>query len=250
MRSWPPHCGRRARALGLLRDAHRILSGEGGLERPGEIVEACVRGAADALLKLPGAPKNPVGLQSAAKGLLAAVYVFGSSPAGHTALGRRAPAGGPDWEPVAEAAEVLRGEILNPGGRPRRRARGIAERMTGLRLGTAQDNALKAWGALYSKASGTLHGTGAEEGRPAHLYTELLNLTQELLVPLPGRAARVLELAALTDPGPDLVADNQGRLDAAAGEVGWLLRIVRDDPQDEADELLRWMSVVYDRLRS
>ncbi|MFJ6492015.1 hypothetical protein [Streptomyces californicus] len=84
------------RALGLLRDAHRILSGEGGLERPGEIVEACVRSAADALLKLPGAPKNPVGLQSAAKGLLAAVDVFGSSPAGHTALGRRAPAGGPD----------------------------------------------------------------------------------------------------------------------------------------------------------
>ncbi|MFJ6492016.1 hypothetical protein [Streptomyces californicus] len=79
--------------------------------------------------------------------------------------------------------------------------------MTGLRLGAAQDNALKAWGALYSKASGTLHGAGAEEGRPAHLYTELLNLTQELLVPLPGRAARVLELAALTDPGPDLVAE-------------------------------------------
>ncbi|WP_405191712.1 hypothetical protein OG473_39260 [Streptomyces anulatus] len=195
------------RALGLLRDAHRILSGAGGLERPGEIVEACVRSAADALLKLPGAPKNPVGLQSAAKGLLAAVDAFGSSPAGRTALGRRAPAGGPNWEPVAEAAEVLRGEILNPGGRSRRQARGIAERMTGLQLGAAQDKALKAWGALYSKASGTLHGAGAEEGRPAHLYTELLNLTQELLVPLPGRAARVLELAALTDPGPDDAAE-------------------------------------------
>ncbi|MER6017719.1 hypothetical protein [Streptomyces anulatus] len=195
------------RALGLLRDAHRILSGAGGLERPGEIVEACVRSAADALLKLPGAPKNPVGLQPAAKGLLAAVDAFVSSPAGHTALGRRAPAGGPDWEPVAEAAEVLRGEIRNPGGRPRRQARGIAERMTGLRLGAAQDKALNAWGALYSKASGTLHGAGAEEGRPAHLYTELLNLAQELLVPLPGRAARVLELAALTDPGPDDAAE-------------------------------------------
>ncbi|MFD0042700.1 hypothetical protein ACFVIZ_34240 [Streptomyces anulatus] len=31
------------RALGLLRDAHRILSGGDGLERPGEIVEARVR---------------------------------------------------------------------------------------------------------------------------------------------------------------------------------------------------------------
>ncbi|MFD8233041.1 hypothetical protein ACWC24_40950 [Streptomyces sp. NPDC001443] len=38
-----------ARALGLAGDAHRILSGVSGLERPGEIVEACVRSAADAL---------------------------------------------------------------------------------------------------------------------------------------------------------------------------------------------------------
>ncbi len=195
------------RALGLLRDAHRILSGEGGLERPGEIVEACVRSAADALLKLPGAPKNPAGLQSAAKGLLAAVDAFGRTSAGRTAPERQAPAPSAGWEPVAEAAEVLRGEIQSPGGRPRRQARGIAERLTGLRLGTAQDKALNAWGALYSKASGTLHGAGAEEDRPARLYTELLHVARELLVPLPGRAARVLELAALTDPGPHDAAD-------------------------------------------
>ncbi|MGW0564447.1 hypothetical protein ACWDZ4_28550 [Streptomyces sp. NPDC003016] len=191
------------RALGLLRDAHRILSGAGGLERPGEIVEACVRSAADALLKLPGAPKNPAGLQSAAKDLLAAVDALGPPPAGSTAPGRQAPAGSPDWELVAQAAEVLRGEIRNPGGHKRRQARGIAERLTGLRLGAAQDKALDTWGALYSKASGSLHGAGAEEARPARLYTELLHAAGELLVPLPGRAARVLELTALTDPGPD-----------------------------------------------
>ncbi|MFI7236966.1 hypothetical protein [Streptomyces cyaneofuscatus] len=185
------------RALGLLRDAHRILSGPGGLERPGEIVEACVRSAADALLKLPGAPKEPPGLQSAAKDLLAAV----------DASGRRAPAGSPGWEPVAEAAEALRGEIQKPGGHRRRQARGIAERLTGLRLGTAQDKALNAWGALYSTASGTLHGAGAEEDRPTQLYTELLHATRELLVPLPGRAPRVLELTALTDPGPHDAAE-------------------------------------------
>ncbi|MDP5315569.1 hypothetical protein [Streptomyces poriferorum] len=195
------------RALGLLRDAHQILSSDSGLERPGEIVEACVRSAADALLKLPGAPKNPAGLQSAATGLLAAVDAFGSPHAGSTAPGRQAPAGSPDWEPVAEAAEVLRGEIQSPGGHRRRQARGIAERLTGLRLGAAQDKALDTWGALYSKASGTLHGAGAEEARPARLYTELLHAARELLVPLPGRAARVLELTALTDPGPDDAAE-------------------------------------------
>ncbi|WP_218108023.1 hypothetical protein [Streptomyces sp. EN27] len=195
------------RALGLLRDAHRILSGAGGLERPGEIVEACVRSAADALLKLPGAPKEPPGLQSAAKGLLAAVDAFGPSPAGRKASGRRAPAPSSGWEPVAEAAEALRGEIQKPGGHRRRQARGIAERLTSLRLGAAQDKALNAWGALYSTASGTLHGAGAEEDRPAHLYTQLHHLARELLAPLPGRAARVLELTALTDPGPDDAAD-------------------------------------------
>lgn len=48
------------RALGLLRDARRILAGT-GLERPQEIAESCLRGAADALLNLPGAPAAPVG---------------------------------------------------------------------------------------------------------------------------------------------------------------------------------------------
>ncbi|WP_141658570.1 hypothetical protein [Streptomyces mutabilis] len=59
------------RALGLLRDARRVLDGI-GLERPAEVAESCLRGAADALLSLPGAP-DAVGLKSAAKDLLAAV---------------------------------------------------------------------------------------------------------------------------------------------------------------------------------
>ncbi|MFN1193199.1 hypothetical protein ACK03K_33590 [[Kitasatospora] papulosa] len=56
------------RALGLLRDARRVLDGI-GLERPGEVAEACLRGAADALLSLPGAPSRGVGLKTAAAGL-------------------------------------------------------------------------------------------------------------------------------------------------------------------------------------
>ncbi|MFD3424291.1 hypothetical protein, partial [Streptomyces decoyicus] len=62
------------RALGLLRDARRVLAGS-GLEQPGEVAEACVRSAADALLRLPGAPDGPepVGLRSAARNLLAAL---------------------------------------------------------------------------------------------------------------------------------------------------------------------------------
>ncbi|MER0476780.1 hypothetical protein ABR737_00135 [Streptomyces sp. Edi2] len=52
------------RALGLLDDARRILAGA-GLERPAEVAESCLRGAADALLGLPGA-LVAVGLKSAA----------------------------------------------------------------------------------------------------------------------------------------------------------------------------------------
>lgn len=59
------------RALDLLRDARRVLAGA-GLERLAEVAESCLRGAADALLSLPGVP-DAVGLKSAAKGLLAAV---------------------------------------------------------------------------------------------------------------------------------------------------------------------------------
>ncbi|WP_327216509.1 hypothetical protein [Streptomyces cyaneofuscatus] len=55
------------RALGLLRDAHRVLAGA-GFVRPAEVAAACVRSAADALLGLPGAPVT-VGLKPAAEGL-------------------------------------------------------------------------------------------------------------------------------------------------------------------------------------
>lgn len=79
-----------ARALGLLRDARRVLAGA-GLERPGEVAESCLRGAADALLSLPGAPVV-VGLRSAAEALLEAVEV-GFAPAGPAAAAAAADAG-------------------------------------------------------------------------------------------------------------------------------------------------------------
>ncbi|MFE3632333.1 hypothetical protein [Streptomyces goshikiensis] len=202
-----------ARALGLARDAHRILSGAGGLERPGEIVEACVRSAAEVLLKLPGAPKDAAGLQSAAKDLLRAVDALSAPVAGSAETDE---AERVQWETVRGAAEVLRGEIHRPGGQHRRKARGIAERFMGLRLGAAQDTALDVWGDLYSKSSGTLHGAGAEEDRPARLYADLLAAARELLVPLPGRAARVLELTELQDPGEKEVAELAGWADPRA----------------------------------
>ncbi|NEB07209.1 hypothetical protein, partial [Streptomyces sp. SID13726] len=75
-----------ARALDLLEDARRILAGD-FLRRPAEVAESCLRGAADALLGLPGAPVV-VGLKSAAAALLEAVDTLPGpaatpSPAAH-----------------------------------------------------------------------------------------------------------------------------------------------------------------------
>ncbi|MEV7060905.1 hypothetical protein AB0N95_36310 [Streptomyces microflavus] len=197
------------RALGLLRDTHRILTGT-GLERPGEIAESCLRGAAEALLKLPGlpelsdAPDTKVGLKTVAQRLLNAVtglpaftqpaHIPGMSPLASQAA----------WDRVRSAAEVLQRELDRPsGGNHAGRAAEIAERLMGVKLGAAQEEALGVWGEVYHKASRTLHGRPAEVGRPALLYVQLLAAVRELLVPLPDRAARVLQLAALQHPGPE-----------------------------------------------
>ncbi|MEV5383010.1 hypothetical protein [Streptomyces sp. NPDC052721] len=102
---------------------------------------------------------------------------------------------------LREAAEVLRGQLKRPGGWHQARAAGIAERLMGVPLGAAQEEALSVWGEVYGMASGTLHGGIADPARAAALYRGLLAAARELLVPLPGRAGRVLELAALRQPG-------------------------------------------------
>ncbi|MGW3990915.1 hypothetical protein [Streptomyces sp. NPDC004830] len=193
-----------ARALGLLRDAHRML-GDEGYERQAEIAETCVRGAAEALLKLPGSRKDgePVGLKSAARALLDAVDAYqppGEEPA--AGEGRRKKRRRRDPQAalrrIREAAQALRPELERPGGYHRRRAMGVAERLMGQRLGAAQESALDAWGKLYSGTSDVLHGGPSSQARAR--YRQVLRLAREVFVPLPGRAADVLELTVLPSP--------------------------------------------------
>ncbi|WP_329020286.1 hypothetical protein [Streptomyces sp. NBC_01601] len=253
------------RALGLLQDARQILAGD-FLQRPAEVAESCLRGVADALLSLPGAPVA-VGLKSAAAGLLDAVDAFPGPPAEDVAGQDPAPAAepsdpvgldttaregtaGPDdtaprsapaaadvrpavapleragaagtcgaglqWATVREAAEVLRGQLVRPGGFHRARAAGIAERLTGIALGSAQERALEVWGEVYGQTSGTLHGGAADPARAAAVYGQVLAAARELLVPLPGRATRVLELAALAGPGEEEAREMAGWADPRA----------------------------------
>ncbi|WP_127455124.1 hypothetical protein [Streptomyces sp. B29(2018)] len=69
---------------------------------------------------------------------------------------------------------------------------------------------------MYGKTSGALHGAGAGPARAGVLYGEVLAAARELLVPLPGRAARVLQLAALADPGETEVLELAGWADPRA----------------------------------
>ncbi|MEV5730184.1 hypothetical protein AB0N50_30985 [Streptomyces pharetrae] len=71
----------------------------------------------------------------------------------------------------------------------------------GVPLGAFREEALDVCPALYGKASGTPHGGVTDPARAAALYRQLLATAAELPVPLPGRAGRVLELAALRKPG-------------------------------------------------
>lgn len=215
------------RALGLLRDARQVLAGA-GLARPAEVAAACVRSAADALLKLGGDPK--VGLKAAAQGLLAAVDAAPTLAAPRTARAdgasahskptgvdvNRADATGVGWEEVLEAAEALRGELKDPGGYHLARARAVVERLMGVTVGGAQEKALAVWGTIYTAASGVLHGRGAGMEDAVALYTDVLAAARELLVPLPGRAARVLELAALEVPGAGEAKELAGWADPRA----------------------------------
>ncbi|MDP9616411.1 hypothetical protein ACFV4E_15700 [Streptomyces hygroscopicus] len=199
------------RALGLLREAMRALTGA-GFARSAEVAAACVRSAADALLGLPRAPQA-VGLKPAAQDLLATVDAFRTPgpcrparrlPQSPT-LDSRPPGGalrappntdsdasqgppatvGPAWERVA-AAEVLRDELERPGGYHRGLARSIAERLTGITLGATQETALDVCRTGYGLASGILHGRAAGPDDAVTLSTELLCSAPELLVPLPG----------------------------------------------------------------
>ncbi|MFF7764144.1 hypothetical protein [Streptomyces griseorubiginosus] len=241
------------RALGLLRDARRVLTGS-GFARPAEVAAACVRSAADALLGLPGAPVT-VGLKPAAQGLLAAVDAVEVSGGGAPSAGEDFLSGGPalgagsagtdeaagglsgvsaeastGWERITEAAQVLRTELERPGRYHQARARGIVERLMGVELGAAEDAALDVWGTVYGVASGILHGRTANADEAVLLYTDILSAARELLVPLPARAARVLELAALTGPGAAEAKEVAGWADPRASAyffrsapaAGWL----------------------------
>ncbi|MEU3822980.1 hypothetical protein AB0E74_25640 [Streptomyces sp. NPDC030392] len=195
------------RALSLLRDARRVLAGA-GLERPWEVAESCLRGAMEALLKSPGAEEQDgrVGVGRAARGLLKAVDALPTPATPDSSAPKRprpAAAAAAARKRVDAAAEVLRGELARKSGVHTVRALRIAERVMGVRLGTPQEEVLGGWTTVYRTASGTLHGDAAEEGRAARLYIEVMEMARELLVPLPERAERVLQLTVLPHPGPE-----------------------------------------------
>jgi hypothetical protein len=101
------------RALDLLQDARLLLDG-GLLRRSAEVAESCLRGAADALLSLPGAPEA-VGLKDAAAALLDAI----DNRPGFGPFG--VPAAAPGGDAAADPDRMAVGQT---GGAGRARAAG------------------------------------------------------------------------------------------------------------------------------
>ncbi|MFI9772842.1 hypothetical protein ACIHJG_39295 [Streptomyces sp. NPDC052415] len=216
-----------ARALGLLRDAHRML-GDDSYEQQAEIAESCVRGAVDALLSLPGSQgtTRPPGLKSTARTLLKAVDAYQphdeQPAAGKGKRTRRSRDPQEALRRVREAADALRPELDRPGGFHRRRAMGVAERLMGQRLGAAQESALDAWGEIYGATSNVLHGGPSNQARAR--YRQVLRLAREVFVPLPGRAGQVLELTSRTHPTPEDAEQLAGWADPRALRYFFLSR--------------------------
>ncbi|MEU6278628.1 hypothetical protein ABZ871_40525 [Streptomyces populi] len=82
-------------------------------------------------------------------------------------------------------------------------------------------------GEVYGKSSGTLHGNAADPACAAALYGEVLTAVRELLVPLLGRAVRVLELVALASPGEAEARKLAGWADPRATVYFFRSRLVR-----------------------
>ncbi|MFE7590126.1 hypothetical protein ACFU6K_12040, partial [Kitasatospora sp. NPDC057512] len=195
--------GEGERALGLLRDAHRILTDPAPFQRQAEIAESCVRGAVEGLLKLGGKKQ---GLAAAARAVLKAVDAYRPPtpdvlpPQAEPARSRRSdPAAA--LERLRTAAEVLRFELDAPGGYHERRAAGIVEDRTGRAPGQAQKNALEVWGALYGSTSDTLHGVDSGLDVATDRYRTAVAAIADVFLPLIARRDQVLALLALSAPG-------------------------------------------------
>lgn len=185
-----------------LHGGYRVLRPK--VPAPGPLAEPGVGSAFAHPARCRGRPAEPAG-RSGRDG----PEVRGRRPAGRGGRlprpGRHRSRSGPGAGAGRPGAGARRGpcaarELARPGGFHRTRARGIAERLMGVTLGAAQDEALHVWGAVYGQTSHTLHGGAADPARAARLYAEVLAAARELLVPLAGRAARVLELTVLEHP--------------------------------------------------
>ncbi len=142
----------------------------------------------------PADPSDGPAVDAGSAGAATADDGADGGPSGASAEARAA------WGRVTAAAGVLRDELVKPGRYHQARARGIVERQMGW---SSARRRRRRWtcGGRLRVASGILHGRAAHDGEAAVLYADILAAARELLVPLPGRAARVLELVALEHPG-------------------------------------------------
>ncbi|MER5853804.1 hypothetical protein ABT126_44835 [Streptomyces sp. NPDC002012] len=79
-----------------------------------------------------------------------------------------------------------------------------------------------AWGELYGGTSNVLHGGPSSQARAR--YRQVVRLAREVFVPLPGRAAQVLELTGRQNPTPEDAKTLSGWADPRAVRYFFLSR--------------------------
>ncbi|MCQ6556998.1 hypothetical protein NPS70_27995 [Streptomyces sp. C10-9-1] len=179
--------------MGLLLDAAYVLDSPDGFHRANEIVQSCVRGALDSVLKLAG--EDFPGPRRAARSLAEAAGAVADSWTGAGTVPPNL------FDSLVAAVDEVRAQDADHGGFRVRQVEHLVLEQTRQEIGLAERQAARdSWSAFYSSASAVLHGSSSA-GDARQQFGGAVAAMQELFLGLPERADRLRKLALLDSPG-------------------------------------------------
>ncbi|MCC9312217.1 hypothetical protein LN042_35030 [Kitasatospora sp. RB6PN24] len=197
------------RALNLLRDAQKVLSGPEQFAAPYEVAQSCVRGAVDSILKIAGS--NFRGLRSTQAAVIQRAKALADASGGGSTMDA-------DLSGLVEAVQELRAEEGNRGGFRVRQVADLVQKQTGREMGGPERQAaLDSWHRFYDEASAVLHGSAGSMLGTLAMYQAVVAAASQLFLSLPVRAQRLHELAVVEHPTKALAREVATMTDPRAG---------------------------------
>ncbi|WP_331769241.1 hypothetical protein OG948_36235 (plasmid) [Embleya sp. NBC_00888] len=271
--SWGP---KGASALALLRDAARLPTDGGVLERPDVAAPACCRAALEILTKLSGTETE--GLEAARTGLEKAVAKFlaARDTSADSAVSTSAPPSD-DLRDLEAAFARLCAERAMPGGYHDRKVLLLVEKTARMAPGAAERAAVRVWSKLYSDASAVVHGGSCTHADAVRMFDESVAAIRQVFVALPHRAPRIRALARSEEPTAEQAAEAAGWTDPrtrlyflrVATSPRWLelfdahpgfptpdreawpaLGFLHRMRETHPDEVARWLDAHFDAVRA